>query len=186
MKKICIIPHCKNEITGHRLKRKYVTCANPSCSYLHNLNAMTIYRAKEIGKETKVCSSNNCGRHFVMIEGTSHGKCTQCRKGVAPRERLPNNRTPRPVSYYDRISAGKMYVDVRKEICARDGKLCANYVKCTDTICIDTKGGLFKYKTNGGVNCWENPESRSSGHLRSGGLFQPTGEPSSGYSPVYP
>lgn len=158
-KKICIIKHCKNEITGMRLQRGYETCAVLNCANTHRLNKMTLYRAGKLGKETEICSVKNCGRRFVIVP-TARGKCTKCRNGNKPQPGMPEGRTApkqKPRSYYDRVSAGKTYNDLRSTICARDSVSCANYSRCTDTLFIDKKGGLFKYNTNGGVNCWEDP-----------------------------
>lgn len=54
--------------------------------------------------------------------------------------------------------AGKHYRDVRAKICNRDGKLCANYRECSDSI-LTHKDGAFKYQANGGVDCYKKPDS---------------------------
>lgn len=148
---ICILSCCQKEVTGVRKQRGIPTCS-AKCAYTHNLNNMTLYRAKEKGLETAHCINEKCGRIYTKTKGDKN-RCTQCR-GARIGGRKPGRNAK---SYSAQFAgSGKKHCDFRSNICNREGRggLCRHFSACSDTLFHSAKGE-FKYQKNGGVDCWE-------------------------------
>ena len=147
---ICILAYCSKPITGIRGVRGYETCSAP-CAYIHNLNMMTIHRSTKKNIETAPCSTPGCSRIFAKCAEN----ITKCPKCLGNRSgRPPGRKNERGTG----SGPGRAWNDHRSSVCNRPAGLCGNYSRCLDLVAFSD--GKLKCQTNGGIDCWESPQSR--------------------------